>query len=575
MKKSLYFASAAAVLFAACNEDFSDWAPAQSTAEGEATVAEGSVTALAPLSGSADTDRFQVLALNSAKGHITTNKLFLNDVEIPFAIQNDTVSVAKADLVEIARKSMFSMAAEERELAITGNWALLNDNGEATPLTIEPVKVKYTAAPLPANASEEAYYYVGGYNGWNLASPTKFENMGDGVFQLTINIGDSEWFAFAPQSAVDAGPEHGGWDMLFRAPSNGSTDTQGFLDNDPSTGFSFCCEQGGQYTFILNMKDYTYKYVHYIEKEYFYIGAANGNNQSKAYPLSNGGKDPLENPVFTGVVPATGGWHWFKIAPASAFNEDGSWTWGDNELKCACAATNDCEEMSGKFVIGGDKNSWHILEDQYPGLFYKLSFNFLTQEYSITPLNFTEYIYVPGNAQGWSPERAAALKGNGEGLFTGFAYMDGQFKFTKERNWNNGEYNNASFTTASEAFELGSGDGGNLNCTTPGVYYFEVNVATGDLKATKVDCMGLIGDFNGWGSDDAMTWDAENLCFVKTGAKVTSNGWKFRINSDWAINLGGDKDDLTQDGSDLKIAGSTIKLYPCRTSSKNIYCTIE
>lgn len=562
MKKSLYFASVAAVMFAACNEDFSDWAPAQSTTEGEATVAEGSVTALAPLSGSADTDRFQVLALNSAKGHITTNKLFLNDVEIPFAIQNDTVSVAKADLVEIARKSMFSMAAEERELAITGNWALLNDNGEATPLTIEPVKVKYTAAPLPANASEEAYYYVGGYNGWNLASPTKFENMGDGVFQLTINIGDSEWFAFAPQSAVDAGPEHGGWDMLFRAPSNGCTDTEGFLDNDPATGWSFCCEAGGQYTFILDMVNYTYKYIHYIEKEYYYIGQANGDTQTKAFPLTNGGNDPLENPVFTVTVPATGGWHWFKIAPGSGFNEDGTWNW-DNEYTCACAVNSDDDAMSGKFVIGGDKYSWHILEDQYPAKFYRLSFNFLTQEYSITPINYSDYIYYAGDWTSWGDgKRELPLVDSDKGLYTGYYYIKAVdnattygFKFVDaDGNW------------------YGGGNGllnGDSNCDPgeEGYYKIDVDWANMAYTLTKVTSITMVGSHNGWNQADAnmhMTYNAEANTWEIDYTFAEAANVKFAMNDDWSISWGGANGDPTYfnnlteyNGKDLSVAAGS------------------
>jgi hypothetical protein len=72
-----------------------------------------------------------------------------------------------------------------------------------------------------------------------------------------------------------------------------------------------------------------------------------------------------------------------------------------------------------------------------------------------------------------------------------------------------------------------------------------------------------------------MTWDAENLCFSISGAGVTANGWKFTANNDWGINLGGDIADLSQDGSNLTVTGTTIKLYPCRTTSDKIYCTVE
>ncbi len=191
--------------------------------------------------------------------------------------------------------------------------------------------------------------------------------------------------------------------------------------------------------------------------------------------------------------------------------------------------------------------------------------------------SYPDFIYLPGNAQGWSPATAPALAHQGGGFFTGFAYMDGEFKFTQERAWA-AEYNNSSFSTVSEGFDLGNKDGGNINCSVSGVYYFEVNVATGDLKATLINNMNLVGDFNGWNAaDDAqqMTWNADELCYEISGAGVNANGWKFTANNDWGINLGGSVDNLSQNGDNLSAEGGNIKLYPCRTTGNNIYCTVE
>ena len=87
--------------------------------------------------------------------------------------------------------------------------------------------------------------------------------------------------------------------------------------------------------------------------------------------------------------------------------------------------------------------------------------------------------------------------------------------------------------------------------------------------------MGLIGDFNGWGGDVEMTWNPTDFCYEAFNPGVNANGWKFRMNSDWAINLGGDINNLTQDGANITLEGNTIKLYPTRKTSNNIYCTIE
>ncbi|MCQ2237585.1 MAG: hypothetical protein MJZ18_11435, partial [Bacteroidales bacterium] len=73
--------------------------------------------------------------------------------------------------------------------------------------------------------------------------------------------------------------------------------------------------------------------------------------------------------------------------------------------------------------------------------------------------------------------------------------------------------------------------------------------------------------------------DDENLCFVLENAGVTEAGWKFRANGltdpDWKINLGGDLNDLSYGGSDIKVVGSTIRLFPCRTNSDKFYATVE
>ena len=119
--------------------------------------------------------------------------------------------------------------------------------------------------------------------------------------------------------------------------------------------------------------------------------------------------------------------------------------------------------------------------------------------------------------------------------------------------------------------------GGNFKANAgEGVYYVTLNLAAGTLNAVKVEKMGIIGDFNSWGGDVEMTWNPTDFCFEATGAGVTNAGWKFRINADWAINLGGKTlDYLEANGDNLTAVGNTIKLYPTRKTSDNIYCTVE
>lgn len=199
---------------------------------------------------------------------------------------------------------------------------------------------------------------------------------------------------------------------------------------------------------------------------------------------------------------------------------------------------------------------------------------------------FEEFIYVPGNGQGWAPDKAAGLYcANNDGIYTGYAYIDGDFKFTKHRNWDDGEYNWENFTTVPAGWTQGGGT--NINCPEAGVFYLTVDILNLTIEATKIEYMGITGDYCGWNEGAEMTWNVDDCCYELSNAAVTANGWKFRANgltdSTWAINLGGNDSvepsnnigDLVGGGKNLGVVGTTIKLYPLRNTSDKIYCTVE
>ena len=109
-----------------------------------------------------------------------------------------------------------------------------------------------------------------------------------------------------------------------------------------------------------------------IEDAYYYIGALGSD---KSHPMTK-----EADGVFT--VPAVGGWHWFKIAPESGFGADGNFDWA-NEGNCLCATSKDNESTEGKFVIGGDKYSWHLIEPEGATSF-TITVDLYDMNYSIT-----------------------------------------------------------------------------------------------------------------------------------------------------------------------------------------------
>lgn len=189
---------------------------------------------------------------------------------------------------------------------------------------------------------------------------------------------------------------------------------------------------------------------------------------------------------------------------------------------------------------------------------------------------YGEWIYVPGNHQGWAPDKAPALRSeNKDGVYTGFVNFNGDFKFTHVREWNNGEYNSDHFETYAEGFSK-STDGSNI--TAPAKYcYVVVNVPEKKLEATSV-AWGIIGSATagGWDTDQDMTWDDTKKCWTAT-VEFVAGDWKFRANDAWDINLGGAEADLTAGGSNINVAEAgtyVVDLYTERTTSDKITCTV-
>lgn len=191
-------------------------------------------------------------------------------------------------------------------------------------------------------------------------------------------------------------------------------------------------------------------------------------------------------------------------------------------------------------------------------------------EYTITiePISYVEWIYVPGNGQGWSPETAPALHSpNLDGVYTGYAVMNGDFKFTKERAWA-AEYNSTAFTTYGDGFGT-EADNTNIKCFgDAGIYYITADVANGTLSGVLCN-YGIIGPAaGGWETDVDMTFDAETNTYKFTGELVAGE-YKFRANDGWDINLGGSLDDLVAGGDNLTLAEAgnyTIILNPLITT---------
>ena len=313
-----------------------------------------------------------------------------------------------------------------------------------------------------------------------------------------------------------------------------------------------------------------------IEEGYYLVGnmfateKTDGWTKGDAKAFNHSDKDVYDDPVFTITFETTKADQYWKIIPKKNIESGDIWAAGvvgpkvDGDASMTGSLTN-VDAQAGKIAKAGK---------------YKLTINMMDYSYTIEEVKYDPFIYFIGATDGWTnAEQKLALVDANTGTYTGFLYCadpnnwGNQFKFQRVAgSWDN-EINSSTFNTFDGA---ATNENGNIGVNAgEGVYYFDVNLANGTIKATKVETMGIIGGFNNWGGDAAMTWNAEEYCFEATNVGVTADGWKFRVNGGWDINLGGSLNNLTAGGDNIAVAGNTIKLYPTRKTSDNIYCTVK
>lgn len=317
-----------------------------------------------------------------------------------------------------------------------------------------------------------------------------------------------------------------------------------------------------------------------IDEGYYLVGdmfttedGVNGwNTISDKQTFKHSDKDVYEDPIFTITFETTKADQYWKIIPKA--NVDAGNT--DASAAGVVGPKVDGEDSMTGSLTNGDAKAGKIAKAGK----YKLTLNMMDYTYTFEEVKYDPFIYFIGATDGWkSSDQKLALVDEAKGVYTGYVYVADpngaglQFKFQRVAgSWDN-EINAGAFVSFGGA---ATNENGNIGVNAgEGVYYFDVNLSEGTITATKVETMSMIGGFNNWDGDAVMTWNAEEYCFEATNVGVTADGWKFRVNGGWDINLGGSLNNLTAGGDNITVAGNTVKLYPTRKTKDNIYCTVE
>ena len=583
MKKLLYTIGLA-LLAVSCTEDYTDWAnPFKNDPEAAKSMSM-SINPVATIDLSkVTTETIQIFSPTITiddEAQTTFEAMLLGEDGISDATFNvNSDGTVQKDVLETAVYSLYGQRPVERAIpmSVTG---LVNIGGQTFKGFGETTLKVIPNAP----EIEAAYYLTGSINGWNNTDTTyKLTNDGSDPYEnptFTCRIpapedGSNIEFKMTPESGLG-----GDWSKCLAAGDEGK-----FKYNNDGGNLVINAVAGAKfYDLTFNMLDQTWEakaLLFDIEKNWYLTGSINGwNNTDTTYKLTNDGSDPYANPTFTMRIPAPedGSNIEFKMTPESGL--------GGNWSKCLAAGNGPV----GTFAYNNEGGNL-VIEAVEGAKYYDVTFNMMALTWSYKAITFNPFVFFIGATDGWAnAEQKLALTDEGAGIYTGYVYCADPngwgncFKFQKVAgDW--GTEINTGHMTGGMTGGVGLHDGDtNFEIKDgEGVYFFTLNLSANTLNALKVEKMGIIGDFNGWGGDVEMKWNATDYCFEATGAGVTANGWKFRVNADWGINLGSNDSaepskvlaDLVANGKNIGVAGNTVKLYPTRKTSDKIYCTVE
>ena len=581
---------------AACTEDYKDWLDPQVVGQPEkVSFGDGSISTVGVIDFNNVTD--EMVKVCNITAPTSTDASYRPFYTITLGDQTFDIGadgmMSAADLQNYIISNFGRRPVERAVEATVSMWLT---NGETTVKTATSDVFHITGIPKAPQISQN-YYIVGGASGdWAGTAASKalkfshsdLDVYEDPVFTIIMDAAEGDtWFAIGDDEACDAIANNNDWSKLFgTTKGNGNNGLTGTLDRryNLTDDGSFCVPAGNRLIKVtLNMMDYSYQIEPLnIADNYYLIGGPGEWSSDKSQKFSHSDKSVFDDPVFTYTFESTGGEMWFAFGDDEAMDAVGQGDWTK-----LFGTKGESKDLTGSFDrrynLGGD----HSFCVDGSAKYYRFSVNMMNFTYEITPLNFAQFVYFIGATDGWAKAEQKLESVAMDGVYTGYVYCadpngwGNEFKFQRVAGSWDDEINSGTFTGGITG-DFADG-GGNIKATAgEGIYYVTLDLANNTLNAVKIKNMNLVGDFNGWNpGDDAqqMTWDANEYCYVITNAGVTTNGWKFTANNDWGINLGygegNSLSDLVANGGDIKVAGSTIKLYPTRKTADKIYCTVE
>lgn len=182
---------------------------------------------------------------------------------------------------------------------------------------------------------------------------------------------------------------------------------------------------------------------------------------------------------------------------------------------------------------------------------------------TVDPVLFPETVGVTGDFGdiNWTVAASPQLAGDIEtGQYGGYVSMYGLtygFKFTYGDTWVSGE----AVEDAEGEFTLGVGDNMMI---ADGLYRWDVDLDAMTAKATPLTKVGLIGSAfgaEGWNDDQAeLVRDAADGLYKAAGVTFEAGEFKIRFNGEWTYSLGGEPENMVDNGANITVAAGKFDL---------------
>lgn len=226
MKKQLIYVGALLLTlgFAACTEDFTDWADPQSNsqldpaAQASAVFEAGKDASIVMDNYDVKKDSVEIIKFVStdaeADSKVIFGDLMLNDTYVlPYREKDGVLKVAVGKLDTLTQEYYKSRASVERELKLKVKASAQLSGGEGLSLATNDVTIKLKPGATPA-VDPDGYYVIGAFTGWGLpALQMQQDAENPNLYTLETTVSEGDMFKFFPAAAI--GTSSANWDMAL------------------------------------------------------------------------------------------------------------------------------------------------------------------------------------------------------------------------------------------------------------------------------------------------------------------------------------------------------------------------